>query len=83
MRKVCLPSNGAAANITDSQLLELKNIQDQLEDAYVETGDERTVPLNFHRGINVAMDSLKFAQLMSQITRYAPEFGVPHDRGLS
>jgi DNA-binding GntR family transcriptional regulator len=31
----------------------------------------------FHRGINVAADSPKLAQLMSQITRYAPETVFP------
>ena len=31
----------------------------------------------FHRAINVAADSPKLAQLMSQITRYAPESVFP------
>ncbi|XVL45207.1 hypothetical protein ABFA25_08800 [Mycobacterium lepromatosis] len=60
---VCLLSSGAAANVTDSQLLELKHIQEQLEDASTGTGDERKVLLknDFHRDINVAMDSPKFS----------------------
>ena len=69
----------AAINITDDQLRELKEIQAQLEEAY--TGDDhlRAVHLNheFHRAINVAADSPKLAQLMSQITRYAPESVFP------
>ena len=44
---------------------------------------ERTVRLNheFHRAINVAADSPKLAQLMSQITRYAPESVFPDVEG--
>ena len=40
---------------------------------------ERAVRLNhdFHRAINVAADSPKLSQLMSQITRYAPESVFP------
>lgn len=73
----------AAANITDDQLLRLKRIQAQLEDAYAGTDDEQTVRLNheFHRAINVAADSAKLAQLMSQITRYAPESVFPTIEG--
>ncbi|UXA05524.1 GntR family transcriptional regulator [Mycobacterium sp. SMC-2] len=69
----------AAINITDDQLRELKQIQAELEDAYAGDDDERTVRLNheFHRAINVAADSPKLAQLMSQITRYAPESVFP------
>ncbi|HEX5253416.1 MAG TPA: GntR family transcriptional regulator [Mycobacterium sp.] len=69
----------AALNITDEQLHELKEIQAQLEDAYAGDEHERTVRLNheFHRAINVAADSPKLAQLMSQITRYAPESVFP------
>jgi DNA-binding GntR family transcriptional regulator len=69
----------AAANITDEQLLELQKIQADLEDAYAADDDERAVRLNheFHRAINVAADSPKLAQLMSQITRYAPESVFP------
>lgn len=69
----------AALNITDDQLSELKQIQAELEDAYAGDDDERTVLLNhqFHRAINVAADSPKLAQLMSQITRYAPESVFP------
>ncbi len=69
----------AATNIDDDQLLELKTIQAQLEEAYAGEDDERTVRLNhdFHRAINVAAESPKLAQLMSQITRYAPESVFP------
>jgi DNA-binding GntR family transcriptional regulator len=69
----------AAINITDEQLRELKDIQAQLEMAYAGDDDEQTVRLNheFHRAINVAADSPKLAQLMSQITRYAPESVFP------
>jgi DNA-binding GntR family transcriptional regulator len=76
----------AAMNIDDDQLRELKQLQAQLEQAYAGDDDERTVRLNheFHRAINVAANSPKLAQLMSQITRYAPEsvfltiVGWPH-----
>jgi DNA-binding GntR family transcriptional regulator len=69
----------AAANISDEGLLELQRIQADLEDAYAADDDERAVRLNhdFHRAINVAADSPKLAQLMSQITRYAPESVFP------
>lgn len=69
----------AALNITDDQLRELRHIQAQLEAAYAADDDERTVRLNheFHRAINIAADSAKLAQLMSQITRYAPESVFP------
>jgi len=69
----------AALNITDDQLRELKNVQAQLEQAYAGDDNERTVRLNheFHRAINVAADSPKLAQVMSQITRYAPESVFP------
>ena len=69
----------AAANISDEQVLELERIQSDLEDAYADDDDERAVRLNheFHRAINVAADSPKLAQLMSQITRYAPESVFP------
>jgi DNA-binding GntR family transcriptional regulator len=73
----------AAANITDDQLRELKQIQAELEEAYAGDDNERTVRLNhqFHRAINVAADSPKLAQLMSQITRYAPESVFPTIEG--
>ena len=73
----------AAANITDEQLRELKEIQAELERAYAGNDGERTVRLNheFHRAINVAADSPKLAQLMSQITRYAPESVFPAIEG--
>lgn len=73
----------ASLNITDEELHELKEIQAQLEDAYAGGDDERTVRLNheFHRAINVAADSPKLAQLMSQITRYAPESVFPAIEG--
>lgn len=69
----------AAVNISDDQLCELKEIQAQLEDAYTGGDDERAVRLNheFHRAINIAADSPKLAQVMSQITRYAPESVFP------
>jgi DNA-binding GntR family transcriptional regulator len=69
----------AAANITDDQLRELEKIQTELEDAYASDDDERAVRLNhdFHKAINVAAHSPKLAQLMSQITRYAPESVFP------
>lgn len=69
----------AAAGITDEQLRALTEIQDQLEDAYARDDGEAAVRLNhdFHRAINVAADSPKLAQLMSQITRYAPESVFP------
>lgn len=73
----------AAVNITEDQLRELKQIQAELEDAYAGDDNERTVRLNhqFHRAINVAADSPKLAQLMSQITRYAPESVFPAIQG--
>jgi DNA-binding GntR family transcriptional regulator len=69
----------AAVNIDDDRLREIKQIQGQLEEAYASADDERTVRLNheFHRAINVVADSPKLAQLMSQITRYAPESVFP------
>jgi DNA-binding GntR family transcriptional regulator len=69
----------AAAKITDSQLRELEEIQQQLESAYARDDEEAAVRLNheFHRAINVAADSPKLAQLMYQITRYAPESVFP------
>src|SRR5271163_612666 len=75
----------AAINITDDQLRELKEIQAQLEEAYAGDDQEQTVRLNheFHRAINVAADSPKLAQLMSQITRYAPESVFPAIEGWS
>ena len=75
----------AAANITDDQLVELQRIQSDLEDAYAADDDDRAVRLNheFHRAINVAAASPKLAQLMSQITRYAPESVFPTINGWS
>jgi DNA-binding GntR family transcriptional regulator len=69
----------AAVNITAEQLRELEKIQTELEDAYASDDDDRAVRLNheFHKAINVAADSPKLAQLMSQITRYAPESVFP------
>lgn len=69
----------AAAAITDEQVRELAQIQTDLEAAYAAADDERAVRLNheFHRAINVAAGSPKLAQLMSQITRYAPESVFP------
>lgn len=73
----------AAVSISGEQLLELKGIQAELEKAYAGDDHERTVRLNheFHRAINVAADSPKLAQLMSQITRYAPESVFPAIEG--
>ncbi|WP_204080711.1 GntR family transcriptional regulator [Mycobacterium riyadhense] len=69
----------AAINISDAQLRELADVQAQLEKAYAADDDERAVRLNhaFHRAINIAADSPKLAQLMSQITRYAPDSVFP------
>lgn len=69
----------AAVNITDDQLRALEQVQAQLEKAYAADDDEQAVRLNheFHRAINVAANSPKLAQLMSQITRYAPESVFP------
>ncbi|MGV0627436.1 GntR family transcriptional regulator [Mycolicibacter minnesotensis] len=69
----------AAVGITAEQLSELTQIQSRLEKAYAGDDEERTVRLNhdFHRAINVAAASPKLAQMMSQITRYAPEAVFP------
>lgn len=69
----------AALYITDDQLRELHEIQEQLEAAYAAEDNEAKVRLNheFHRAINLAANSAKLAQLMSQITRYAPESVFP------
>jgi DNA-binding GntR family transcriptional regulator len=73
----------AAANITDDQVRELEKIQAELEEAYAGDDDQRAVRLNheFHKAINVAAESPKLAQLMSQITRYAPESVFPTIEG--
>ena len=73
----------AAANITERQLRQLKDIQSELEDAYRQQDHERAVRLNheFHRAVNVAADSPKLAQLMGQITRFAPEAVFPTVEG--
>ncbi|MCX2928773.1 GntR family transcriptional regulator [Mycobacterium sp. CVI_P3] len=73
----------AALNITDVQLRELVAIHDELVEAYGADDGNRAVRLNheFHRAINVAADSPKLAQLMSQITRYAPESVFPTIEG--
>jgi len=75
----------AATNITDEQLRELERIQADLEKAYAADDEERAVRLNheFHRAINVAAESPKLAQLMSQITRYAMESVFPTIPGWS
>lgn len=72
----------AAVNITDDQLAVLSSIHEELVAAYA-ADDARAVRLNheFHRAINVAADSPKLAQLMSQITRYAPESVFPTIEG--
>ncbi|MGY4710959.1 GntR family transcriptional regulator [Mycolicibacterium sp. CBM1] len=73
----------AAVAITDDQLRELTDIHDQLNAAYAADDEVRAVRLNheYHRAINVAADSPKLAQLMSQITRYAPESVFPTIEG--
>lgn len=73
----------AALHITDEQLGELERIQQQLEEAYAADDYERAVRMNheFHRGVNLAADSSKLAQLMSQITRYALESVFPTVEG--
>lgn len=73
----------AALNITDGQLRELSTFHDELVAAYAADDGDRAVRLNheFHRAINVAADSAKLAQLMSQITRYAPESVFPTIEG--
>lgn len=73
----------AAVNIDDAALEELSGLHDQLTDAYAADDGDRAVRLNheFHRAINVAADSPKLAQLMSQITRYAPESVFPTIEG--
>lgn len=69
----------AADSIDDEQLRAIQSIQTQLEEAYAADDTESAVRLNheFHRAINVAADSTKLAQMMSQITRYAPEAVFP------
>lgn len=69
----------AAVAITDAALADLVAVQADLEAAYAAGDGERAVRLNheFHRAINVAAHSPKLAQLMSQITRYAPEAVFP------
>lgn len=73
----------AAAHITDEQLDELERIQAQLEDAHDQNDHDRAVRLNheFHRAVNLAAESPKLAQLMSQITRYALESVFPTVEG--
>ena len=69
----------AAASISVEQLREVEKIQTELESAYAGDDIELVVRLNheIHRASNVAADSPKLAQLMSQITRYAPESVFP------
>lgn len=73
----------AAATITAEQLARLVAIQSELEEAYRQQDHDRAVRLNheFHRAVNVAADSPKLAQLMGQITRYAPEAVFPTVHG--
>ena len=73
----------AARRITAAQLAELERIQAELEDAYSDDDSERAVRLNheFHRGVNVAADSPKLAQLMAHTTRYALESVFPTVEG--
>lgn len=69
----------AADHISDEELRELERVQGQLEDAYAQNDPEQAVRLNheFHRGVNVAANSPKLSQLMSQTTRYALESVYP------
>lgn len=73
----------AAAQVSDEHLAELAGIQNRLEVAYADAGPDRDlariVGLNheFHRAINVCACSPKLAQLMSQVTRFAPEAVFP------
>ncbi|MBI3213052.1 MAG: GntR family transcriptional regulator [Mycobacterium sp.] len=78
-------ANRAAEHITDGQLRELEQIQQQLEAAHAAGDHERAVRLNheFHRGVNVAADSPKLAQLMAHTTRYALESVFPTVDGWS
>ena len=73
----------AAELITDEQLAELDRVQAQLEAAYRADDSEAAVRLNheFHRGVNLAAESPKLAQLMGQITRFALESVYPTVEG--
>jgi DNA-binding GntR family transcriptional regulator len=73
----------AADHISGDQLSELERIQEELEKAYTQDDYEGAVRLNheFHRGVNVAANSPKLAQLMSQTTRYALESVFPTVEG--
>ena len=73
----------AALRISDERLRELSVIHGELVQAYAANDEDRAVRLNheFHRAINVAAESPKLAQLMSQITRYAPESVFPTIEG--
>lgn len=73
----------AALTMTAEQLQALSAIHDELIVAYGADDADRAVRLNheFHRAINVAAESPKLAQLMSQITRYAPESVFPTIEG--
>jgi DNA-binding GntR family transcriptional regulator len=75
----------AAQSITAEQVGELTEIQDSLEHAYQHTDVDRMVRLNheFHRLINVIADSPKLTQVMSGVTRYAPESVFPTLEGWS
>ena len=71
---------GPPQHITDDQLQELNTDPGAIWKWPIAADDaEAAVRLNheFHRAINVAADSPKLAQLMSQITRYAPESVFP------
>jgi len=69
----------AAANVTAEQVAQLTAIQDSLEQAYKLEDVDRMVRHNheFHRLINVIADSAKLTQVMSGVTRYAPESVFP------
>jgi DNA-binding GntR family transcriptional regulator len=70
--------------VTGRDLTDVSNVQAHIGGelaarAAANDDDDRAVRLNheFHKAINVAADSPKLAQLMSQITRYAPESVFP------
>ncbi|KWX56565.1 GntR family transcriptional regulator [Mycobacterium sp. NAZ190054] len=73
----------AAGQITDAQLAELERVERQLEAAYADGDHEQAVRLNheFHRGVNLAAESPKLAQLMGQITKFALESVYPTVEG--
>jgi DNA-binding FadR family transcriptional regulator len=65
----------AAANISAGQLSSLRAIQGELETAYGSADFELAARLHhkFHRSIDLAADSPRLAQFMSDIARFAHE----------